>query len=233
MLKYRCPFHGKKWPLIAAIAAAVAAGGIAASNGWPDEVFRGLLLLAPFTALAVCYVIIQRPSAAERELITKAEFPDWVPVTADVLRCVKEQKQHIGQGTISILCYLGLFALASLLPARSSMPNAAGAAVFGFLGAAVYIADTLLRHRWQSADQSAVMAKVPIDHMFDIVHRYGRRKWELFYNIERPERTASYAVIYQPDGRYVLPVNEDAGYAKSLIIVQFNGMLTWLPCREL
>ena len=232
-LKLYCPFHGKYWPLIAALFSLIAVWCSTLKKEWPQEIINALLLFVPLGVLIVCYIIIQRPSAAERDLIAGAEYPCWVPADEKVLRAVKDQKQQLSPGIVRVLLYIGVFALASVLPGgHDSEPSFGLAAFFALLAGIILAADMLLRSRWQSADQSAVMTKVPIDHMFDIVHRYGRRQWEWQFNIERPERTTSYAVFYQPDGRYVLPVNEGAGYAKSLIIVQYNGMLAWVPCAE-
>ena len=232
-LRLYCPFHGRKWPLIAAVVAAIAAWAFGIYHNWPEELTRAALLFAPAAVLICSYLFFRRLSPAERELVAHAEFPNWVPATEQVLRRVKDQKQQMGRGVRNLLIYLGIFAVSAALPGRHGEPSFALFAVFLLTGAAVYIADMLLRNRWQSADTSAVMTKVPIDHMYDIVTRYSRRSWRWYLqDADFMERTDSYAVFYQPDGRYVLPVGAGAGYCKSFIIVQYNGMLTWIPYLE-
>ena len=234
-LKFYCPFHGRIWPLIAALVAAVAAWGFTLSHDWPEEIVRASLLFAPLIVLVCSYLFIQRLSPAERELVAKAEYPNWYPVTETVLRQVREQKRFMSEDMMRLLGTLGIFALASLLPGKRSEPNLGLSALFLLIGAIVYIANTLLRNKWQSVDQSAVMAKVPIDHMFDTVHYYGRRRWRWYFNFDTSlfERTTSYVVFYQPDGRYVLRAGAGSGNANTLIIVQYNGMLTWIPAHEM
>lgn len=230
-LKLYCPFHGKYWPLIAAAIAALAAWSHASSHDWPETGVRAVLFLAPLAVLAVCYFIIQRPSAAERELIADADYPLWVPADENILRAVIEQKQHFSSGMTHVLLYLGVFAFAAVLPGRrGGEPNFTAAAVFALIAGAVAIVDTLLRSRWQSADQSALMAVVPIDHMFDVLHT--SRGSNINPWIDRREWYTSYLVFYLPDGRYVLPAYSNAGYAKVVVIVKYNGMLTWIPCAE-
>ena len=192
LLRFHCPFHGKSWPLIAALFSLIAVWGSTLQKEWPQELINALLLFGPLAVLIVCYVIIQMPSAAERDLIAAAEYPQWVPVNESTLRAVKEQKQHFSHGIVQVLLCIGAFALVTVLPGRRGGEPSFGAAAFlVVLGGIILAADMLLRSRWQSADLSAVMTKVPIDHMFDIVHRYGRRQWEWQFNIERPERTTS------------------------------------------
>ena len=232
LLKFSCPFHGKYWPLIAALFAEVAAWGSTRNKEWPDELIHAVLLFAPLAVLVIAYLVIQRLSPAERELVAGTEYATWEPVTEDVIRKVREQKLHISKGVVSLLGYLGLFALAFLLPAQSGEPSFGLSAFCLLIGAVVFIADTLLRSKWQSVGINAVMAKVPIDHMFDII-RPVNRKWELYYGInDGPERITNYIVFYQPDGRYVVRAGDGSGNANTLIIVKYNGMLTWIPTYE-
>ncbi len=227
-LRFYSPFHGHYWPLIAAVISAIAAGAVAVSNEWPAAVVYLLLLSVPIVVLAVSYIIIQMPSRAEREMIANAAYPLWVQADEKILRAVKDQKQQLSPGVIRVLIALGLLAVSSLVPKYSSEPEFGAAIVFAMTGMFVLGADMLLRHKWQSADQSALMTVIPIDHRFDIKHsrrfgNIGSERWEWFRH---------YLVFYLPDGRYVLPAGANAGYAEVLIIVQYNGMYAWIPCAQ-
>ncbi|MBP0970437.1 MAG: hypothetical protein IKX57_06050 [Oscillospiraceae bacterium] len=227
-LKYKCLFNGRSWPLIASVFAAIAGWGFSVMHGWPGEITRLLLLAAPLAVLAVSYLIIQIPTRKERALIANSNYPLWVPADPRVIRCVRDEKEHFSNDMIRALYCIGAVAVACLVPVKSSVPNFGAAIVFAFLGGCVLAADIWLRSRWKSIDQSAVMTIIPIDHMYDIVQTRDKA----LRGTEYRKSLRKYAVFYLPDGRYVLPLGQNAGYVKGLYIVQYNGMLTYIPAYE-
>ncbi len=235
-LKYRSPFGGHTWPVIAA---GVSLAIVLPMSLIPDipSGIKFVTFLIPPALLVLGWWLYQRLSAGEREIVESLSYPLWEPVTPEVKKAVTEsmsstQVSLAGAFAISIGAFLLLF-LMFIMPSRrryshsdSVLRDPKVALAAGCIGAVIVFVIIMVTKGvgavWLSIDDSAVFTKVPIDHMYDIENRgrYGR----VWYT--------SYLVFYQPDGRYTLRAPEGSGSCNTVVIVKFRNHVTWYPVYE-
>lgn len=222
-------FNGKTYPYYATIIVMF----VCMFSGIGFTPMFALTPLMIILTLVICFIRENTLSDSERRMISQLPYPLWEPVTPEIRQLVTEQQEHSQltfTGMILSSAVLGGLAFGVMVTpsrgSRSSFLNPPAALGIAALIAAITFICLLIRNgiseNWLEMDDSAVYTKVPIDHMYDVIHhgKHGRT-W-----------ITSYLVFYQPDGRYVLSAPKGCGDCNTVIIVKYGKALTWMPIYE-
>ena len=224
-MKYSCPFGGKQYPfyLVVTVPWIVAFALVFSGN---LKLMMCAMFLLPIVILVVCFLIEQRLTPDERQIIAATEPPLWQPITEDLQERIRaEEKPPEGSPLPMILCLCGFFVVFFLV-------------ICGFNGISIAIAAAVLltvlvfvlasAHQsdvWRQVDDTAVYIEVPIHHMYDVRHTRTTRGIFQHYS---EVWYASYLVFYLHNGRYTLRVPQGEGAAHSIVILKFQGHTRWL-----
>lgn len=234
-LKYRCPFGGKRLPLIGSAVCVVLISPLIAVLE-PKGIIKALILLSPAAVLAIGCIMHQSLSPSERSYTASLSYPLWEPVTPEIKAAVTAHIQitqysmliitAISAGIFFLTFVILLFPISTMYEMHSLAGDLKTAAVIAccvaVIGFFVLFLTKGISGDWLDIDDSAVYTKVPIDHMYDVEH-YGKNG-HCWYT--------SYLVFYQPDGRYTLRAPSGSGECNTVVVVKFRNRLTWYPVHE-
>lgn len=225
-MKYACPFGGKQYPFyLAGIVPWIVAFALVFSGN--VKLMMCAMFLLPIVILVVCFLIEQRLTSDERQIIAATEPPLWQLITEDLQERIRaeEKKPPSDSPLPMILCLCAFFVVLFLV-------------ICGFNGISIAIAAAVLltilvfvlvsNYRsdvWSQVDDTAVYIETPIHHMYDV--RHIRTTRGIFQHYSKVWY-ASYLVFYLHNGRYTLRVPQGGGAAHSVVILKFHGHTHWL-----
>lgn len=172
----------------------------------------GTLLLAPplITWLVLHYCL----NKAERELVHKAQPPDWQPLSRRDHDHFRYENYFIR--FLGMLVVLGLLGLLVLFAELTIPDKAYWFAVYAVI-TGLCILFTWLDHRlWQGIDESAECTELHVDHSY-------KRYW----HSKTGKHAEYYLVCYLPDGKYIFKDEDSYGMASSIRIVRYRHRIRW------
>ncbi len=228
-LKFACPFGGKQYPFyLAFIVPMIASLGLVLSGS--AVLAMAAMFLLPIVVLVVCFLVEQRLTPAERDIIAETEPMLWNPITEQLLERLRFEEKSTGDSPLPLFLFIGAFPIVFIVVNLGvNALSVVIAAVIVLVIIAFVLAVSHQSEVWHQVDDMAVYIEVPIHHMYDVRHTRSRRHrgW-LFDYRTRDEFFVSYLVFYLHDGRYILRAPVGAGDARNVVILKFQGHTRWL-----
>ena len=214
-LKLSCPFGGKHYPYYILMATVWIVTIVALMGQWDVSSYYLAIFGLPAAELVGCFLWEHHLSMKDHQMITESELPLWEPLPEGLPEAVAEYAaREISIGEFITMIVFVLSAPFVLLNALSFM-RPVGLLVM-LPCAALIVSRLYSRTLWRQIDETAVAARVPISHMYDVDD-----------NLLHVVR--SYLVFYLPDGKYTLRARPGTGLSRAVWLVRYRGHVLWLP----
>lgn len=191
-------------------------------------------LLPSVGCALAAYLWLHRLREEERVWIADAPPLLWQPATA--ADCVAVQHASMQSRAFCVwMLLLGGVLVAGLFYLRADAVLTCVFSLTMVVCIGTVVCAYLRARLWQELDETALAARIPVQHFFMRVQFMGgdrlprlTRTYEGYYAQKRGRKVSKqYLVCYLPDGKYVLYQDPPAVNPQWIRVVQYRGQIRW------